>query len=85
MTLSPHLSATPCYDAIASLLTPTSLLSRDIYSQMFTGPTPSPVSLVKGGRGRERDISFAEKWKGPGLNVFVANSTQSLLHARPHA
>lgn len=39
-------------DAIASISTPTFLLSQDIYSQMFTGPTPSPVSLLRGERKR---------------------------------
>ena len=39
---------------LLSVLTPTFLLSQDIYLQMFTGPTPSPVSLLQG--GRERDI-----------------------------
>lgn len=44
----------PGSDATASVLIPAFLLTQDIYSQMFTGPTPSPVSLLQ--VGRERDI-----------------------------
>lgn len=63
---------------LASTLSPTSLSSQDIYSQMFTGPTPSPVSLLQ--VERERDISFAESLKT--FFVFKITSTVHLLCAR---
>lgn len=65
---------------LASVLSPTSLSSQDIYSQIFTGPTPSPVSLLQ--EGRERHISFAEKLENPGFFVFKAISTEGWLCSR---
>lgn len=65
---------------LASVLPPTFLSSQDIYSQMFTGPTPSPVSLLQ--KERERHISFAEKLESPGFFIFKAISTEGLLCAR---
>lgn len=56
---------------------PTFLVSQDIYSQIFTGPTPSPVSLLRGEGGRERDISFAEKLKIPGLLRLLLSLSSS--------
>ena len=61
-------------DAASFCLSPTFLSSQDIYSQIFTGPTPSPVSLLQ--EGRERHISFAEKLENPGFFVFKAISTE---------
>lgn len=54
---------------LASTLSPTFLSSQGIYSQMFTGPTPSPVSLLHVG---EKE-TFAETLKSPGIFVFRKN------------
>lgn len=63
---------------LASTLSPTFLSSQGIYSQMFTGPTPSPVSLLHVG---EKD-TFAETLKSTGFFVFRVISTEHLLGAR---
>lgn len=63
---------------LASNWSPTFLLSQDIYSQMFTDPTPSPMSLLQVG---EKE-TFAEMLRSSDFFGFRVISTEHLLCAR---
>lgn len=66
---------------LASTLSPTFLSSQDIYSQMFTDPTPSPMSLLQVG---EKE-TFAEMLRSLGFFGLKVISIECLLCTRHHA